>query len=306
MVAATVRAGIAFASGSTPKGAISLKAAVLADWFLGSTLAIKIMMAGFGLLLGATLIGLALSRSWIGSQPRNIEIDPIVAQLAEPPHRRPLDEDEHKEGDDARRVPGTNEDAAVVKSDPPRSPVRFLDLQPHANQKLKDRFAALDGNDLAELSLGEQVLAGVKFNIEEGLIHLRGRGMQYPERAVGIKVDGTFATLHVLHATQWDSDKADCLVGYYIVHYDGGQQAKIPMVFGKDLANWWTTCKGPGGAKIAWKGKNDAATKTQGANLQLYVSRWINPEPTRRVASIDFVSANSDVAPFCVAMTVED
>jgi RNA polymerase sigma factor (sigma-70 family) len=310
VMTATVRASLAYASGSASGTLIGPNAAALADWFIRSTLTGKIMVAGFGLLLAAAFVGLALAPAWMGSQGRpKAPLDPVVAQIREKPHlsdARPLEMKEPKKTGDVPNLADPSEEVRTVKAEPPLSPVRFLNLQPHANQKLKARFAAMEGNDLTDLPLGEQILAGVKFNIEEGLIHLRGRGTPYPEKAVGIKVNGKFSRLNVLHATQWDSDKADCLVGYYAVNYEGGHQAKIPMVFCKDVANWWTTCRGPGGAKIAWKGKNVAAAKTQGANLQLYVSMWTNPEPARRVVSIDFVSTNSDVAPFCVAMTVED
>jgi hypothetical protein len=37
----------------------------------------------------------------------------------------------------------------------------------------------------------------------------------------------------------------------------------------------------------------------------VYVASWQNPHPDRRVVSIDFASTRPDVAPFCVAMTVE-
>src|SRR5262249_54199592 len=98
----------------------------------------------------------------------------------------------------------------------------------------------------------------------------------------------------------------DALVAYYTVNYEGKRQETIPIVYGKDVSNWWYTgCNGPSRAEVAWKGANEAA-KSSGATLCLYVIRWNNPEPCRRVVSIDFTSTNSDVAPFCVAMTVEE
>jgi hypothetical protein len=37
------------------------------------------------------------------------------------------------------------------------------------------------------------------------------------------------------------------------------------------------------------------------------MTTWKNPEPARKVVSIDFASTNADkAAPFCVAMTAEE
>jgi hypothetical protein len=37
------------------------------------------------------------------------------------------------------------------------------------------------------------------------------------------------------------------------------------------------------------------------------MTTWKNPEPTRKVVSIDFGSTNTDqAAPFCVAITAEE
>jgi hypothetical protein len=57
---------------------------------------------------------------------------------------------------------------------------------------------------------------------------------------------------------------------------------------------------------VAWKGTNDAVKK-QGITLHLFLATWDNPQPTKKVVSIDFDStADTPCAPFCVAMTVEE
>jgi hypothetical protein len=201
-----------------------------------------------------------------------------------------------------------DEPATAVTAGPRPTSRRFLDLQPYANQKLKDRFAGIEGNDLSGLPAGEQTLAGVPFLIGEGLIQLAGRGTPRPSNVEGIPVGTTFSELHILHATQWQPDaNPDAVVGYYRVNYEDNRQETIAIVYDKDVSNWWyRDDKGCGRAEAAWKGTNAAARQDPGITLRLYVTRWKNSAPDRKVVSIDFASTNSPAAPFCVAMTAEE
>jgi hypothetical protein len=185
--------------------------------------------------------------------------------------------------------------------------VAYLDLQPQANQKLKESYGN-EGNNLAALPTGEQTFAGVKFKIGPGLIQLSGSETTgKPEKAEGIKVNTTFSRLYLLHATHFGA-KDDAIIGYYTVNYDDKSQETIPIVYGKDVLDWWYTgdSREPTRARVAWKGDNDDA-KNNGAKIRLYVTTWKNPEPARKVVSIDFVSTNTEkAAPFCAAITAEE
>jgi hypothetical protein len=185
--------------------------------------------------------------------------------------------------------------------------VAYLDLQPLAKQKLKESFGN-EGNNLAALPTGEQTFAGVKFKIGEGLIQLSGNETtDKPEKAEGIKVNTTFSKLYVLHGTHWAA-KDDTIIASFTVNYDDKSQETIPIVYGKDVLDWWydDDSTEPTRAKVAWKGDNDDA-KNQAHKIRLYLTTWKNPEPARKVVSIDFASTNADkAAPFCVAMTAEE
>lgn len=177
----------------------------------------------------------------------------------------------------------------------------YLDLQPQANTKLTDG----EGNNLAALPKGEQALAGVKFKIGEGLIQLNPTDES--AKVEGIKVGTTCRKIHFLHACHQGA-AADAIIGYYTVNYEDKSQETIPLVYGKDLADWWYTegSAAPTRAVIAWKGDNDVA-KNQGAKIRLYLRTWKNPEPNRKVVSIDFGSTKyTGTSPFCVAITVEE
>jgi hypothetical protein len=185
--------------------------------------------------------------------------------------------------------------------------VAFVDLQPQSNQKLKDGLGS-DGNNLAALPRGEQVFGGVKFKIDEGLIQLVSqRVADRPEKVEGLKVGTTFSKLHILHACH-NSAREDAIIGYYTVHYEDKSQETIPIVYGKDILDWWYggDSKEPTRGKVGWKGDNDDA-KNNGAKIRLYVTTWKNPEPARKVVSVDFGSTNyTEAAPFCVAITAEE
>ena len=53
-----------------------------------------------------------------------------------------------------------------------------------------------------------------------------------------------------------------------------------------------------------WEGTNPSVGRYNWT-LRLYCTMWKNPHPDKKVVSVDYISANTDAAPFCVAMTVE-
>jgi hypothetical protein len=185
--------------------------------------------------------------------------------------------------------------------------VTYVDLEPKANQKLKEGYGD-EANHLGALPAGEQTFGGVKFKIGAGLIMLSGKETEnLPEKVDGIKVDAMCSKLHILHATHY-SAKDDAIIGSYTVNYDDKSQETIAIVYGKDVLDWWYNddSKEPTRGKVAWKGDNENA-KGNGSKIRLYMLTWKNPEPKRKIVSIDFASTNLDqAAPFCVAITAEE
>jgi hypothetical protein len=184
----------------------------------------------------------------------------------------------------------------------------FVDLQPKANQKLKEPFhGSTDANNLAELKEDKQTLAGLRFKIGEALIQLANANLkdQYPAKVDGIKVDAKFAKLHVLQATG-HSVADGTVIAKYIVHYADKGMENIDVVYGEDVRDWWRhdDDKDPTRGKVAWKGSNESA-KSNGCSIWLFSQSWNNPHPEKTVASIDFVSTLTEAAPFVVAMTLE-
>lgn len=173
-----------------------------------------------------------------------------------------------------------------------------LDLRPHLNQPLNERFHDhLDGNDLAALPTGKQTLAGIRFTVGEGVVQLRSGK---PDRVEGIKVGTTAVRLHFLHACgRSGGTSAGTLIGKYVVHYDDASTAEVEIVYGKDMVDWWEQpgVSDPSRSAVAWQGRNQFST------IKLFLTTWQNPRPDRKIATLDFVATAA--APFCVAISAE-
>jgi hypothetical protein len=187
----------------------------------------------------------------------------------------------------------------------------FVDLQPKANQKLTETMSPNRAdNDLAGLKAGEQTLEGVKFKIGAKLIILGSTQLpKLPKKVEGIAVDRKFAKLHLLHATQWYDNDEDAIIGEYVVTWEDDSSVTIPVVYGKDIRDWWyyEDTPEPTRGKVAWKGENEAA-KALNAKVRLYLTTWENPKPEKKVKTIDMVATKEGTAAalFCVAMTAEE
>jgi hypothetical protein len=208
---------------------------------------------------------------------------------------------------------------ALAAAPVPPEKVTYLDLQPKANQKLKDNLGSgREGNDLTAVPQGEQKFEGVPFKVGEGLIQLGSKVLtEHPEKVEGIPVGQVFAKLHILHATGYGGGpnqegselfvSDDTVIGKYVVHYEDKTTEEIEVVYGKDVRDWWYLPeeKDVSRGKVAWKGEN-ALAKQFGAGIRLYLTTWKNPKPAKKVVSLDYVSTKTTAAaPFCVAVTVE-
>lgn len=185
-----------------------------------------------------------------------------------------------------------------------------IDLQPHANQKRKGDFRTIhkrSGNNLAALAAGKHELLGIRFQVGDGVLHLGSTKLKELPEKFEIKIGKKFKTLHVLHAAAYAVDEGEVAIATYTLRYDDGKFHTIAVVNGKDVASFWKRpgAPEPTAAKEAWVGSNDHVKKV-GAEIRLVVSSWENPRPGSTVRSIDFVSAMTKAAPFCVAVTVAE
>jgi hypothetical protein len=197
---------------------------------------------------------------------------------------------------------------------PPRdahAPAELIDLTPHYNASIKDNWhgGTTVGNDLASLPEGVYELAGVQFDVR-GIVQVSGRNLEqqrpatYPQEVTSIKVERACRKLHFLQGTGWQEEPGK-EIGSYVVRYQDGQTTRIPIVYGKDVLDWWTPRGSePPASEVAWTGSN-AAAKGANITLKLYKTTWTNPRSDALIQSLDFVSVNSGSAPFLIAITAE-
>ena len=184
----------------------------------------------------------------------------------------------------------------------------LIDLQPWANQKMDEDFHSgqYAGNNLTSLPAGKQTLEGIPFAIGKSLVQLGSR-IDKPDKIEGIKVNRKCGKLYILHATGYQADD-DTTIGEYTINYEDGTSVTIPVVYGKDVLDWWKYpfSGEPTRGKVVWSGENEPAKKEFDATIRLYMTTWENPKPNLKIISIDY-SADKDTqcVPFCVAITAE-
>jgi hypothetical protein len=203
---------------------------------------------------------------------------------------------------------------------PPRDPKadsRLIDLTGKYNALLTEQWHPdAEGlpsgvNHLGAVPKGVQKLGGTDFDVR-GVIQLTGTqaefaGAAFPEAQIGIKLGRKCQRLHFLQSAGWTAEDGTP-IAKYVLHYAGGEQAVLNIVYGADVRDWWAA---PGDAKelksatVAWSGSN-AATEAAGRSLRLYKRTYANPKPNLQIETLDFISTQADAAPFLIAITVED
>ena len=208
--------------------------------------------------------------------------------------------------------PFTREELA--RAIPPRdtsAPASLVDLTAYYNSPLTENWhpATRERNNLFELPSGRQRLAGVEFDVR-GLIQIRSagaNGLSYPNHIDGIRIGQVCRRLHFLHAaTGAAGARPGDELGSYVVQYVDGREVQIPIVFGKDLGDWWSQANEQDlKFVIAWEGNTPEARKYL-HTIRLFKSTWENPYPNVRLRQFDFVSRKpAPGAPFLVALTAE-
>src|SRR5262245_44039612 len=164
-----------------------------------------------------------------------------------------------------------------------------VDLQPQANRKLTDnQGSGTEGNHLKELPTGEQTFGGIRFKVGDGLIQLGSKLMDtMPDKVEGIQVGRRCAKLHILHATCFGGGPNveggpgfvpdETTIGEYRVNCEDKSSEAIPIVYGKDVRDWWHVPgeKDVSRGRVVWVGDNDFA-KQVNARIRLYLTTWEN------------------------------
>ncbi|HWX20208.1 MAG TPA: serine/threonine-protein kinase [Candidatus Binatia bacterium] len=202
----------------------------------------------------------------------------------------------------------------LAQTIPPRDPdtaANLIDLTDYYNAPLTESWhsAKAAENNLSELRRGVQKFGGVEFDVR-GLIQIgvsAPNGLAYPSHVLDIPIRRQCRHLHFLHAAILAAGaRPGDELGSYIFHYADGRQVELPIVTGKDMADWWTQPnEQPMSFVLAWAGSNPAARRG-GHAIRLFKTIWENPFPNVPIRQFDFVSDKPTRGqPFLVAITAE-
>jgi hypothetical protein len=195
---------------------------------------------------------------------------------------------------------------------PPReaaTPRALIDLSGFYNASLlKPWLSKKEGGSLAMFPAGVQSFAEIQFDAR-GIVQLHSSKMDvpiYPAEVKGITVGQRCRHLHFLHAAGAQSEPGTVL-GFYRIHFEKSAPIQAPIVYGNEVLSWWNEHNDALTGKdsvLAWNGAAPGSPAKRDT-VRLFKTQWQNPRPQEVVASIDFVSALADSAPFLLAITVE-
>ena len=325
-LSATVKAACLSVAGQATPGVISAKVAALAEGVTKAMFVTKMRLA-VGLLTLVTTIGICGLAFLPGGTVAEAQAAPPIARAEAAADNRDIERlikqlgsDEFEEREAASKAlkkvgkPALKalHEAATENADAEirtraaalilairDSLIRSIDLGPHVNQKLNERFHNYrEGNDLATLPTGRQNFAGIAFTVGGGVVQVGG---EKPAKVAGIKVDAKAVKLHFLHAGGFcGSVPLNTPIGKYVVHYDDKSTEEIEIVYGKDVVDWWVQpgVSDPTRSKVAWEGQNAFSA------IKLFLTTWENPNPEKRIVTLDYVATEG--TPFCVAISAEN
>lgn len=187
----------------------------------------------------------------------------------------------------------------------------LIDLTDFYNAPLTESWSSPGRlrNDLSGLPQGVHTFGGIEFDVR-GLIQIgagAANGLVYPNHVHHIPIGRSCRRLHFLHAAVLASRaRPGDELGSYIFHYTDGHEVELPIITGKDMADWWSQPNEQNlSSLIAWTGTNPAASRA-GCTIRLFKTTWENPSPDVPISQLDFVSDKPTPGqPFLVAITAE-
>jgi hypothetical protein len=177
-----------------------------------------------------------------------------------------------------------------------RIPARSKQAIPDLMDLSSSYTSTLEEGGLAALPKGVHAYDRAAFDIR-GMIQLAGKKPSAHTDAVkAIAIHYKGEKFDFLHGAAGTVEE-DTTIGYYVLHYANGETKKIPLAYGRNIKN---SFNGNSGYVLT-----DAVTGWASETVQLFKYTAYNPLPGIEVKTMDFISNNTQAAPFLIAMTVE-
>lgn len=188
----------------------------------------------------------------------------------------------------------------------------FVDLEPQANSKIIDTSwwtGNAGSSDLEEVvalaSEGHEFEDGpagetVPFKVIDAILVVFGtNSAENPVEITDIAVGATAEAVYFLHMTGWETMGQPSYK--FVMNYDDGSSEELLIESGINSDDW---CHGPNALEdpnSAWVWQEGGVTCGQ---VGLIGTKWENPKPGARIATIDFVSLETGAVPGLFAITL--
>jgi len=184
--------------------------------------------------------------------------------------------------------------------------VEPLDLRSVVNMGFRDEVKGDDKggwtdqgeNDLRNIAPGFQVVRSIPFDIVDpdsnggkSCLMLYSKNRTYfPKRSGRVAIHREANSLIFLHSAAWAQSKATA--AHYVVAYEDGTTVSIPIEIGAQIDDWWgmRPVSDPQ-AGVLLTVKNDFSLS---GTVGIYGYRWVNPHPSKPIASLEFQSGEGD------------
>ena len=124
--------------------------------------------------------------------------------------------------------------------------------------------------------------------------------LPFPAEVKGVPVGSKAKNLYFLHAIGWGVLGRVETAFTYVINYEDGTQVEAPCRNFNEVWDWYFIAPTADMAK-----RNCYKGWVNSMNRGLYIWQWQNPNPEKRIQSLDIISASGQQIPLIVAITVE-
>jgi hypothetical protein len=124
--------------------------------------------------------------------------------------------------------------------------------------------------------------------------------MPFPTEVKGIPVDAKAKNIYFLHAVGWGKLGSIETAFTYVFNYEDGTKVEVPCRNFHEVWDWFFVATTDDMTK-----NNCYKGWTNKQNRGLYIWQWRNPQPEKRVKTLDIIAGTGQQIPLIVAATVE-